>query len=219
MVTRDINNYVIQVFCVSISFFLDMSFCFCPAALSATIPYSSVLLRVAGLDHIWGEGTAPRNVSETFGKTVWCVGKNNNEQKVRNPRCMHDSPISILGEVTSLLCLSVVRALKWKYFTRSHPVILSSFCLINCLLVWSYRDGMNFVDIQIEESWIWSSFTLALLLPPPTNGCLEPPPSTQPTFLLTTNEKSFELHLDLWLPLSTLHLLDAPGSGSLPFLL
>lgn len=43
----------------------------------------------------------------------------------------------------------------------------------------------------------------------------------QPSQLLklTPNEKSFRPHLDLRLPFPTLHLLDSPGSGSLPFLL
>lgn len=100
-------------------------------------------------------------------------------RKVRNPRFKlwfhHQYPWESYSTSLNLSC--AISTVKMLYQMTS---CYSVFLLFHQLLVYfELRDLVSFVDIHIEEISSWSLFSLILL---PTNGCLEPPTSTQPTF-------------------------------------
>lgn len=143
-----------------------------PAILQYYCRNISVLLRVAVPDQI--RRTAP----STFKTTVEYIGKRSG-RKVRNPRFKlwfhHQYPWESYSTSLNLSC--AISTVKMFYQMTS---CYSVFLLFHRLLVYfELRDLASFVDIQIEEISSWSLFSLILLS---TNGCLEPPTSTQPTF-------------------------------------
>ena len=163
-------------------------------------------------------------------KKQWSVLENEVGRKSGTQGSSYDSLSISLGKLPLHLCISAVPSLQQKCFIRWHPVTV--FILFHQLL-FCLRDLMRLLTYKLKKSWVdhylvlfssqqivvlnhllqpsWSLISLILL---PANCCTT---FFNPAdyFLLTPNERSFLLHLDLWLSFSTLHSLNSWTTGSL----